>query len=290
MRGDYWRRVLDGGAEVPPERRLDDLTQELFEMLGDPDPDLRDSLAYTVLATWISEGVYDDLLTGLADGAAAGLRFRLGAEGDDSVFRRSFSALVLSEAVSRDNVAGAAGRDQVLKWGDLATGWYTRERDLRGFVPGKGWAHTVAHGADLLAQLARSAYFGLAELTVLLDVVGDRLLMPTEHRFAHGEDDRLAHAVMTILHRNVVPQTVLDPWVARLAAPLRDRGSGEWPTPWAGNTAAFLKALHLQLGVGVRGQDTPGDERLFAAPPNVRADLILTLLDALRSTAPWLYR
>ena len=54
-----------------------------------------------------------------------------------------------------------------------------RERDLRGFVAGKGWAHAVAHGADALGALARSRQSGRLELTVLLDVVADRLLAPT---------------------------------------------------------------------------------------------------------------
>ena len=38
--------------------------------------------------------------------------------------------------------------------------WLLRERDLRGFVPGKGWAHAVAHGADALGTLARSPHVG----------------------------------------------------------------------------------------------------------------------------------
>lgn len=288
MRDEFWRRVLEGGSQVPTERRLDDLTRELFEMLGDPDPDLRDHLAYAVLARWISEGVYDDLLTGLADGAASGLTYRLGNDGDDSVFRRSFSALVLAEAVSRDNVAGAAGREQVLTWGDRATGWFVRERDLRGFVADKGWAHAAAHGADLIGQLARSADFGLQELTVLLDVVADRLLAPTTYRLVDGEPDRLAYAVMAVLHRNTVPQKVLDPWVARLGAALQP-GAGP-RSPSAHNTEMFLRCLHLQLANGVRPQPVRRDDELFAAPPNVRADLILTVIGVLRSSTPWLYR
>ena len=62
--------------------------------------------AYPALATWTSRGVYDDLLSGLGDGMAAGLAVGLGEPESDTVFRRSFSVLVLGECVARDNAAG----------------------------------------------------------------------------------------------------------------------------------------------------------------------------------------
>lgn len=291
VRGEFWQEVLHGGARVPSDQPLDDLTHELFEMLGDPDPHVRDSLAYPVLATWISDGVYDDLLSGLGDGSCVGLGSGLGADGDDSVFRRSFSALVLTQVVSRANITGTITPTTLLTWGDRATTWFTRERDLRGFVPGRGWAHAVAHGADLLGQFARCFHFGVHELTVLLDVVADRVLLPTGYRLHHGEDDRLAYAVMAVLHRNLLPASVVEPWIARLGSALRPpRGAAEWPSPTAFNAQNFLRALHLQLATGVRGQDVPGDQVLFATPPRERADLILAVLDALRGASPWLYR
>jgi hypothetical protein len=188
VRGEFWQQVLEGGARVPADKPLDDLTHELFEMLGDPDPQIRDSLAYPVLATWIGDGVYDELLAGLGDGACVGLSSRLGDDGDDSVFRRSFSALVLADVVNRANITGTVSPSHMLTWGDRAMTWFTRENDLRGFVAGKGWAHAVAHGADLLGQFARSFHFGVHELTVLLDVVADRRGRPARlHR-----DDRAA--------------------------------------------------------------------------------------------------
>ncbi len=291
----YWQSVLTGGLDVPADRPLGELTAELVEMLGDPNPRRRDHLASPVLASWISNGVYDDLLPGLGDGIAVGLWQHLGSEGDDSVLRRSFSALILAEAVARDHEIRRLSDDVVLGWGDRATSWFVREIDLRGWIPARGWAHAVAHGADLIGQLARSRHFGRLELTVLLDVVADRLLQPTRHVWRHGEDDRLAAAVMAILHRNLVGFEVLEPWVARLGAGIRTpatRGDveGEWPTPPAANTATFLRALHLQLALGVRGLDhVSGDRELFAQVPDVRADMILAVLDQLRAASPWLF-
>lgn len=289
----YWKAVLTGGLHVPRDRPLDDLTAELVEMLGDPNPHRRDHLACSVLASWISSGVYDDLLEGLGDGVSVGLWQHIGSDGDDSVLRRSFSALILAEVVARDNMLPLLSPDTVLRWGDRATSWFVRERDLRGWVAGRGWAHAAAHGADLIGQLARSRHFGALELTVLLDVVADRLLQTTSYVWRHGEDDRLAYAVMTVMHRNLLTFGVLEPWMARLGAGIRTSEPGsdagaEWPTAPAANTAAFLRALHLQLALGVRGRDdVPGDDELFARAPDARADLILAVLDQLRAASPW---
>ncbi|MBI2244200.1 MAG: DUF2785 domain-containing protein [Nocardioides sp.] len=273
MSGSYWRQVHADGLAVPSDRPLDDLTAELTRMLGDPDPALRDGTAYPTLTTWIDRGVYDDLLGGLGDGMAVGLGVGLGEQGTDTVFRRSFSALVLGECVARDNRRPLLPGGKILEWGDRLATWLLRERDLRGYVPGKGWAPAVAHGADALAILASSPHLATPELTVLLDVVADRVLLPVDRVFTTGEPDRLAFATMNVLRRNVVPLRVLEPWIARLAVAAGTRSSYDDRDPYlvGGNAEAFLRALYLQLSLGSR-------------PPQVRSDLLLVVLDALKST------
>ena len=198
MTRGYWSQVRAGGLAVPEDRPLADLTTELTTMLGSPDPHMRDGLAYPTLATWIDRGVYDDLITGLGDGMAAGLTVGLGERDTDTVFRRSFSVLVLAECIDRTNTEDLLPARKVLDWGDRIASWLLREQDLRGYVPEKGWAHAVAHGADAIGVLARSTHLGLHELTVLLDVIGDRVLVPGDSglppRRARpprlGDDDR----------------------------------------------------------------------------------------------------
>lgn len=272
MEQAFWERVVADGHRLPADLPLADLTTELTTMLGSPDPAVRDEIAYPTLATWVSAGVYDDLLAGLGDGMTAGLTVGLGEDGTDTVFRRSFSALVLAECVDRATVLGTLPADQVLDWGDRIAGWLVRERDLRGFVPGKGWAHALAHGADALGVLARSPALGRLELTVVLDVVADRLLTTTGTRLVDGEDDRFAAATLAVLRRDVLGLDVLEPWVARLAEHAHAPGDRGTPVV-AGTAQAYLRALHLQLALAPR-------------PPACRADLLLVLIDALRRTNP----
>jgi hypothetical protein len=295
MSDAYWQGVLQAGRAVPPDRPLDELTAELVEMLGHPNPRLREDIAYPILTAWLGQGTYDDLLQGLGSGLLPGLQYGLGHDGDSSVIRRSYSALMLAEIIGRDNDQHLLSSSSVLEWGDGATSWYVREQDHRGWVPEQGWAHAIAHGADLMAALARSRHFGRLELTVLLDVIADRVLTPTSYIWRHGEDDRLAYAVMTVLHRNALDTAIVEPWLVRLGdglKPPRTRGHlSEWPSPSAANTSRLLRALHLQLALGVQGRpDLQADADLFAEQPANRADLILVVLDQIRAESPWLYR
>lgn len=267
-----WERVIAQGAQVPQDVPLSDLTAELTRMLGDPDPHIRDAVAFPTMATWISAGVYDDLLMALGDGMCAGLTVGLGESGTDSVFRRSFSALVLAECIARDNQANLVTTQTILAWGDRLTSWITRENDLRGFVTGQGYAHAIAHAGDALAALARSPKIGRLELVVLLDVIADRLLLPTKQFFICAEEDRLAHAVINILNRELLELEILEPWVTRLANRAFMSGSvNRNPFLVSGNVQKFLRALHLQLSLG-------------QARPSVRADLLLILSEQLRRT------
>lgn len=273
MESAFWEQVAADGHRVPTERPLAELTTELTAMIGDTDPYIRDDIALGTLTTWIDEGVYDDLLEGLGDGMAAGLVIGLGTTSSDTVFRRSYSAQVLTQCIRRDNEVHLMSPDTVLRWGDRVMTWLVRERDLRGFVPAKGWAHALAHGADALAALATSEAIGRLELTVLLDVIGDRLTEATESRLMYGEEDHLAAATLTILRRDVLPLDVVEPWVVRLVeSAVASDGD---PNAVTANIQAYLRALHLQLAVAPN-------------PPAFRADLLLALISGLKRTNPLL--
>lgn len=275
MSGTYWRELQAQGLAVPSDRSLHELTVELTAMLGDPDPALREGIAVPAILTWLDRGVYDDLLSGLGDGMALGLAAGLGESGTDTVFRRSLSARLLGACLERGTERALVSADRVLDWGDRLVTWFLREQDLRGFVPGKGRAHAVAHGADALGALARSEHLGTPELTVVLDVLADRLLAPTEELFGHGEPDRLAAATILVLHRDLVPLSVLEPWVARIAAVAGVRATYDGRDPYLvrGNAESFLRALYLQLALGTH-------------PPAVRSNLLLVVVDALRASNP----
>lgn len=276
----YWDQVQSAGFEVPSDRPLDDLTAELTTMLGSTRPEVRDGTAYPALATWIERGVYDDLLSGLGDGMAAGLSVGLGENGTDTVFRRSFSALVLAECLTHDTAQHLLPAAKLMEWGDRIATWFLDERDSRGFVADKGWAHAIAHGADAIGALGDSPHLGGPEHAVLLDVLAERMLQqPAEDPLAAGEPDRIAAAVMRVLRRNTLDIEVLEPWVHRIAGaadPYRVDATSDPFAPTA-TPQAFLRALFVQLSLAPQA-------------PTVRPDLLLVVVDALKmSNSPYLH-
>ena len=52
----FWQMIAKQHYAVPQGESADALAHELSALLGSPDPELRDDLAYSILATWIHRG------------------------------------------------------------------------------------------------------------------------------------------------------------------------------------------------------------------------------------------
>ena len=86
---------------VPDAAERQALANGLLDCLGDPDPTLRDGIAYEALTQWLRAGDFDaEALRVLRDRLQAML-------GDDDAdgFRKPFAALVLSEVARTDRIA-----------------------------------------------------------------------------------------------------------------------------------------------------------------------------------------
>src|SRR4029450_1898250 len=152
------------------------------------DPELRDEFAYRILAAWIERGQYgSEQLRTMAKQMTANLGGGLGEHGTASVYLGTYSVLVLMEIVAFDNAHPFLDQADLDGFLEAALGYLLRERDLRSWVPGPGWANAIGHSADLLMMLARSPHLGATELQRILDVIADRLLAPAPGVFGpHG--------------------------------------------------------------------------------------------------------
>jgi hypothetical protein len=156
----YFRAIAAHHFSVPADASAFALAQELTPWLASPDPELRDTLAYTILDVWIRHAPLPDAqLLPLLPPLQHNLTAAIGESGTDSVFKRSFSALTLASFAERDLqqpfLSPAQYRDLLAS----ALAYLRDERDTRGFDPTKGWIHSTAHTADLLAALARNPHF-----------------------------------------------------------------------------------------------------------------------------------
>jgi len=271
----FLRFLVSADNALPQGQWVAELTPELLSWLGSADAELRDEFAYPILAAWIERGEYPpEELRAMARRMVDNLQVGLGEDGADSVFLRTFSALILMEIVSRDNAEPFLDEDEVLALLDHGLSYLRRERDLRGYVQDQGWAHAVAHTADLLMMLARSRHIDTPELERLLDAVADKLLEPVETVYLYQEDERLAYAALTVLRRGLVGGDFLAAWLARFVRP---PGYEAWRPVYTDpalsaarvNATGFLRSLYFQL-------------LLTAAPPAGRAETLDALLATLR--------
>ena len=160
----FWRAVARDKYAPPPGSDVPALVDELTAMLASPDPELRDDIAYSTLTSWIYQQKIVDAaaMRALVDRLLANLTRGIGERDTDSVLGRSFSALMLSVVVARDNADPFLDANDWRRVETAALAYLAAEQDLRGYDAGKGWMHSAAHTADLLKFLGRSRYLDLA--------------------------------------------------------------------------------------------------------------------------------
>lgn len=266
-----WQAIAADHARVPAGSSAAALLPELEAYLASPDPVRRDTIGYDVVSTWIAEGTLADAdVRALADRLVR----NLGAidPRPNTVFGRSFSALVLASIVRRDAKQPClddAGRHAILA---AARAYADREPDLRGHTGAMGWAHAAAHTADLLAQLAKHPALTPADRAIVLDAVAAWVVRPHGMVLAYGEDGRLAVAVVLAAKTGLAPDA-LAAFLTKVKAPLLVKFT---PAFDAATFAAYRNARNLLFSIYVQASLLPepgeGEKKLVEAVRSALAD------------------
>jgi hypothetical protein len=217
--------IAEADYAVPTRLELLPLVLAMGIHIGSPDPELRDALIYTTLATWIERGVFErkELNEILRVKLNEQHLFQgLGEQGTDTVFMRAFSMLVVALVLGVHRRAPFLPNEEIQVIKRKALRYLAGERDRRGYVPGKGWAHAVAHAADALAELAQCDALDTADLQDLLDAIQVAVAAP-ETVYTHEEDERLATAVVHIWQREETAETAVVAWLAAFIPVETDR-------------------------------------------------------------------
>jgi hypothetical protein len=254
---EFWRAIVKADYAVPPNEQAGQLARELSSMLASPDPELRDEFGYSILAAWIFEKklLDDQQVRGLMAEWTKNLDAGIGSTETDDVFRRSFSALMLSVVVARDNATTFLDAAEVRTLLSASLGYLSRERDVRGYDADKGWMHSAAHTADLLKFLARSRHLPAGSQREILDAIAAKV-RDAPIVYAYGEDQRFARAVLSIINRADFDRQAFDAWVQR-ATPAWPKGQRPDAALVRGNLN--LSNLLAKLYVILSLQPQPGD-------------------------------
>ncbi|MGD8405473.1 MAG: DUF2785 domain-containing protein [Anaerolineales bacterium] len=241
--------MIQNEYDIPEGYSLDELTAEIFSYLGNTDPELRDDIGYIVYANWLEKGYYSQAEVEVhIQSLLENLNVGIGETKTDTVFLRSFSALFLAEIIHNDNKDPNIEENQIQAILEKGLEYLQAEKDPRGYVQSIGWAHALAHTADLLRVLSKSEHTGLVEHKKILNGIAKKLIASSDWVYIHGEDDRLSATVLPILKRDMLPVKSIKEWAGSLTG---SKWKGAWneesPSRAFFNVRNFLRGLYLQI-------------------------------------------
>ncbi len=235
----------------PPENEdLSELIPEMLHHIGSPDGYLRDELIYSAFGTWILD--YDaidheqlrDLLPIVLD--EEHLLYKVGEQNTDSVFTRSFSVLLLPLLLITHRAHPFLSGHEIYQMKEKLLYYLKTEKDHRGFVSGKGWAHAIAHAANALDDLVQCSELNKSDLAEILEVVYDMVCVK-DLGYTHLEDERIVTAVIAILKRQFLSDAEITQWIQGFADRTLTITAGPERSVIRANVKNFLQSLYFRL-------------------------------------------
>lgn len=226
----FLEKIKKNTYVLPKNQTVSEYTPLMIKYIGDIDASLRDDLIFETIYHWIivheylSEEALKDLIIVLID--EEHLFYNIGLKESDSVFIRSFSSLVLSVILSYQKKKPFIDNETFLKLKSALVRYCKLESDFRGYVNEKGWAHSAAHVADALNELAQCTESDEVSHIEILEGIENIIFNSTYH-LCYKEDDRLARVVHSIYRREYVEKDAIIQWLNNLAHKCDFRGNQE---------------------------------------------------------------
>lgn len=233
------------------EKDLDTLIKKMMYHIGSPDSELRDTLIYSTFGKLIQEDYLNHqqmkyiIETCLNE---QHLFLNIGVTNKDSVFTRSFSVLTIALILAKDRENHFLSKDIVISAIESSINYLVREEDIRGYIEIKGWAHSIAHGADLLAAAIKHPLFPSQLTKKCLYTIGVCLFKSGS--YIDDEDERLIDALEALLDKGT-EESIIEKWMLTLESDLTNKLNQEGETlsffRTKTNIHHFLKALYFRL-------------------------------------------
>ncbi|OPJ58208.1 DUF2785 domain-containing protein [Clostridium oryzae] len=239
------RNIKDSKYAVPDGVNPYKLSLELMDYIGDIDDELRNDLVFDVLVEWIMQDVltpeeaHDIFMTALDE------KYIFNGLGkfDDMVFCRTFSVEVAACVIYKHR--NPFSDSDILKAFNAVLKYYNEDKDVRGFVEGKSWAHGAAHGADALMELAQCPIIEYEELKDILDSIYKKVNI-NYYAYINNEDERMISVVKEVLGRDIIPVGEIEEWI-RSFGNIEKTGILPDDLFIEFNVTLFLKSLYFRL-------------------------------------------
>lgn len=125
--------------------------------------------------------------------------------------------------------------------------YLTLEKDTRGYVNGKGWAHSITHVADAVDELIANPKLNPKSFPELFNIIIVQVMR--SDILAHDEDERLINPLLRLLERGMDSEIILR-HVEQLPSLLEERKTYlDDERYWyvVHNVKTFLKSLYVRL-------------------------------------------
>lgn len=193
-----------------------DILDEMIAKIGTTDPVVRDKLIYRAFCILIFQDRLDKkqleyILNSLLNKRS--LFFDIELSTTDAVFTRSFTSLIYAAILEYDTTKQVLDEDVIRQIINASHDYMMNEQDLRGYVTDKGWAHSVAHGADLLESLIKHPLAIEADARKVLQHIA-RFLTIAEG-YQDDEEERLARSFVTLASHHLTEEIIID-WLTTL--------------------------------------------------------------------------
>ncbi|MDE1547788.1 DUF2785 domain-containing protein [Jeotgalibaca caeni] len=198
-----------------PDSDINVLIEKMLGNIGSTDSELRDTLIYQTFGKLICEDyVTNEQMEHILEVCLRNLFMNIGQKESDSVFTRSFSSLVMVLVLDKDQEKQFLSEDILKKTTISSMNYLKLEEDIRGHVVGKGWAHSIAHGADLLTAAIRHPSFDPTLSFECLETI-QGCLFKTGHPFMDEEEERLLFAVEALQEKGV-SENDMENWIWKI--------------------------------------------------------------------------
>ncbi|MBM6618141.1 DUF2785 domain-containing protein [Bacillus suaedaesalsae] len=196
----YLSNLVQNNKDIEKEQSHTVL-KAMLEYIGTPDSELRDKLIYRTFFFSITKGIFTvEQLKATLDTVLSKdyLFYEVGSAENDTVFTRSFSSLVIAVILHHNLTHSFLDASTIIKIKDALIKYTESECDVRGYVHDKGWAHSVAHVADAIDELAKHSQLSYDDFVKLFKVVLTKAIYQATV-YQSDESERLVTAAVTIL-------------------------------------------------------------------------------------------
>lgn len=251
----------------PLNHTIDELLPLFLDNIGNPDGDLRDRLIFDILSEWIYQGVYNheqtlDIVSILMD--QNHLFSGLGTKDNDTLFTRSFSVLQLWAVLFTHHKEPFLTQETILQIANNVLILLEQEKDLRGYIPGKGWGHCIAHSADCIGQLIKDPQLEVDWHKKFMKAIISKVL-EADFIYTGDECERLAVPAAEIIMQRSISNLVLDELFDDLISTRKRDGIHPQQFFRFVNARDFMRGIYFYLRKQAPTEDMVGwiDQKLF---------------------------